>query len=71
MEQGHFFNTIYFINKIIRELATNLKSMGKFPDKKWCRLHLDDDGLHNSQDSVDHLDEQKFARLPIFPAHRI
>jgi hypothetical protein len=46
MEQGRRFNPTYFINEIINDLVANLKATGKFPDKKWYRLQLDNAQPH-------------------------
>jgi histone-lysine N-methyltransferase SETMAR len=64
MERCERFNTRYFINENINELAVNLKRRGEFPDKRWYRLHLNNARPRNSHDSVDYIDRQQFVRLP-------
>jgi hypothetical protein len=73
MKLGHRLNTTHFINEVTNELVTSLKALGKFPDKKRFRLHLDKARLHTSQDSVSDIDGQKFVGLPypVIPSQRI
>jgi hypothetical protein len=71
MKRSRCFDTAYFINVIIDESVTNMKTTVKFPDKKWRRLHPDNAQPHSSDDSVDHMDEHKFVRLSILHTHRI
>jgi hypothetical protein len=64
MEQGHRFNTVYFINKNIHEFLTNLKAIGKFPAKIWHCLLLNNARLHTSQNSDRDMNRHKFIRFP-------
>jgi hypothetical protein len=64
VERGERFNTTWFLNEIISELVASLKRRGEVSDRGWYRLHLDNARSHNSRDSVDYIDQQKFVRLP-------
>jgi hypothetical protein len=46
MEQKHHFNATYLITEIMIESMTNFKATGKFPNKKWHHLHLDNARRH-------------------------
>jgi hypothetical protein len=67
MEWGQRFNTTYFTNQILNDLAANVKATYPFPDKKWHRLHPNNARPHTSQDSVEHIDRHRLVRVPHRP----